>query len=617
MQKLRRYIFLNLIFSCVFSLLCFSFHADISLIALPLSLFFTAMLYLFSYKKLIKETDPRAINIVRRFFQYEPFVFITSFVLLRSGDSEIPFLQDLLSALVWTFLTLLSFLILSALSEKKVWALDKKWDEYHKNNPYVKPCGIKRLGFEIFEWLDALIQAVFTIVLINIFLFQLYEIPSESMVPAFLVKDRVIVFKTFAGPNFPLSKVGLPQIESYDRGDIVVFRNPHYSDDRKSEVKTFLSQFVYMCTLTLVNINTDENGELKADPLVKRVAGLPGEQLMLVDGELYSRKKGTAFKATKDSSYACWNVASDKSLYDLNKGKLKIEKFPLSGISREEVESTSGLTLADAVEIENSFMNMTEEVESMRKKLNLESAKLECLSLAKKFSNYAKVSESKSHVKDLIPSEYLLVNSLFDSSNLNSMLVRLRQLDGGSQWFYEYLNSWHKNLSNLDSYNEVDEQGNLILEGPSLIGGNLYTDSLLRLNVMMKLTTGRIMISKLDGNISLLKESVKTLEKLCNYIVRMDQRNMGLFPPDDISGKHNYIPKDSYFMMGDNRYNSLDMRHSYEIKDKALTEFDEYSIRYYSNLSPQYVNKSKILGKASFRFWPVNRIGFPEKPLRK
>ena len=106
------------------------------------------------------------------------------------------------------------------------------------------------------------------VLLVNIFIFQLYEIPSESMVPEFLIKDRVVVFKTPSGPKFPLSDVGLPAFRSYKRGDIVVFRNPHYETTRKSEVKTLFLR-LFMLTFTKVNLNVDEYGEMKADPLVK------------------------------------------------------------------------------------------------------------------------------------------------------------------------------------------------------------------------------------------------------------------------------------------------------------------------------------------------------------
>ena len=44
---------------------------------------------------------------------------------------------------------------------------------------------------------------------------QLYEIPSESMVPTFLVKDKVFVSKIDCGPKFPLTDVGLPDFRKY------------------------------------------------------------------------------------------------------------------------------------------------------------------------------------------------------------------------------------------------------------------------------------------------------------------------------------------------------------------------------------------------------------------
>ena len=589
MKKLTVFIFANLLLAGLFSALSLSFHADVSAIAFPLSLIFTLLLAYVSIFKFLKSQDAKHLDAVRRFFQYEPFVFITAFVLQRAGQFGMPRIMDLCSAIVWVLITISSFLIQFFLSEKRVYAYNENWMKYHQDHPRKKAHGLKRVGIEILEWVDALVQAVFTIVLLNIFVFQLYEIPSESMVSTFLIGDRVAVMKTLAGPKFPLTDVGLPYVQEYKRGDVVVFRNPHYASDRKNEVKTFLSQFVYMITLTFVKTNTDENGRLKADPLVKRVTGEPGEQLMMMDGNLYARTKDSAFTlVSADSDWAVWNLNGLPRAT-----KQKVKEIPFSQEIWEDTLQT----------------------EEERRNLDLVSAKLECRSLTERFNELTGKDGSSELSSSLFSAEELFPYNMF--TRIDDFTYRLMTVDGGDAWFEHYMNDWYDGMENLASYHE-----NQIVVGSHLVGGDLYTDSKFRLNLMAKLIFGRLVVRNLEmidehldsskwGNDVKRMDYIDAAQRLVNYIALMDQRNMGLFPANDDKGNPSYIPENCYFMMGDNRYNSLDMRHSYSQTLVPLYENDPYSVRYYTSLEPQYVNRARILGKASLRIWPLNRFGTP------
>jgi hypothetical protein len=103
------------------------------------------------------------------------------------------------------------------------------------------------------------------------------------------------------------------------------------------------------------------------------------------------------------------------------------------------------------------------------------------------------------------------------------------------------------------------------------------------------------------------------------YMAYFDLRAFPEFPAGD-----EYLGKDSFFLMGDNRYGSLDFRliHPYdgdpakrvtvtdEYYDKSLSversldSSDERSVRYQSQLKPRTLHRDRILGKVLFTFWP-------------
>lgn len=142
----------------------------------------------------------------------------------------------------------------------------------------------RTLKGELLSWLDAIVFAVFFVLLINQFIFQLFMIPSPSMVETLMIKDRVFVSKTSYGIEmYP----GGPKILDHTtplRDEVIVFYNPEY--DSRGPFFDVLSQIIYMATFSLVNIDVDEDGNMRERLYVKRAAALGGETVRFYDGEL-------------------------------------------------------------------------------------------------------------------------------------------------------------------------------------------------------------------------------------------------------------------------------------------------------------------------------------------
>lgn len=173
---------------------------------------------------------------------------------------------------------------------------------------------------KIMEWVDAISFALVAVWIINTFFFQNYQIPSSSLEKTLLVGDFLLVSKMSYGTrapmtplSFPLAQHTLPVlgIKSYldkpqvkyqrfkgtgtiQRDDIVVFNYP--AGDTVALKKQ--DQDYY----TLVEIdpngrngvwsNKAQYGDIVYRPVdrrenyVKRVIGLPGETLQIIDNQV-------------------------------------------------------------------------------------------------------------------------------------------------------------------------------------------------------------------------------------------------------------------------------------------------------------------------------------------
>lgn len=184
--------------------------------------------------------------------------------------------------------------------------------------------------------------------------------------------------------------------------------------------------------------------------------------------------------------------------------------------------------------------------------------------------------------------------------NVQQITSNIIYKTGGLDWFEKFMTSWIENKNRNRDY---------------------YQQSNFTLNVMTKLTFGEMVLryaQLLDSGVNFsslnndeqIKSYFQKAETLNWYIqMLLDERNMPLFPENDSNENPQYIPENCYFMMGDNRFNSLDLRHSYEQTLKPLCNDDKMSVSYYSMMSPQYINKKYIIGKPVFRFWPLARFG--------
>lgn len=574
----------------LFSVFQLHFTFGASLLAFFIGIIFTVFLAFFTLHTLNGLYKKEILTVIIKLYQYVPFILLIAFIFRHVGGKSLAYALDLIIVLLWVCATVSAQFVLYYLNPKRVLQknpiLKEKWGSVEKK----KRRGIVKGVFELFDWIDAFIQAIFTVALINIFIFQLYEIPSESMVPEFLIKDRVIGLKTLSGPRFPLSEVGLPPLKTYKRGDILIFSNPHYKNDKNNKFQTFISQLVYMLTFTTVNLNVDDNGQLKADPLVKRVTGVGGEQLFMQDGILYSRtKKSDHFEVVSDDAlWAEWNVAGLPS--DLRK---KVQRIPIPSQNYEKMLK----------------------IEKNRQNFDLAFAQKESLRLIEKFKtikqklNGGATTDSYSQLLSK-NTENLYVIYFFN--NINTLVRKLYTQDEMGLWFENFVQSWHE-------FKDID----------FFVQGDLYEKAMFVQNVQLKLAfaqfavrIGELLTSQIDDNQfsddAELQKIIANINDLLFYIVSInDMRNMPLFPANNNSGEAQYIPHKHYFMMGDNRFNSLDMRHSYTDTERALTRFDKQSFTYMSNIEQQYIGSEDVTGSPILRFLPTDRFGIPGHTAKK
>lgn len=136
----------------------------------------------------------------------------------------------------------------------------------------------KRLLRESIDLIKVLAIALFLAWNIRAILFSPYLIPSESMVPTFLVGDYVLVTKYdygWSSSSYDLLRYYEPQSRLFEnmpeRGDVIVFKTP--SDTNRSE------------------------------DYIKRLVGLPGDRIQVRGGVLYINRKPVVRRRLEDFTW--------------------------------------------------------------------------------------------------------------------------------------------------------------------------------------------------------------------------------------------------------------------------------------------------------------------------
>ena len=436
----------------------------------------------------------------------------------------------------------------------------------------------------LLDWVDAIAFAAIAVILINIFIFQLYVIPSESMVPGFFINDRPFTTKLTMGPRLPLTEWRLPFVSKIKRGDIVTISNPRYPENHEVNVKKQLSQFVYMLTFTAVNIDRLPDGSQKNDPLVKRVVGVPGEKLMMVDDILYARTKADAdFHAVEDDrKWARTDLWKEDAARRAKIRTLPIDERGRAVLTAWDEKKNGADPAALGAELRGLSARMTALAASLRgahepvTTMSITDLRDEAVA-GTASSGAAYLSGLGADGVDLS----LALAAI--RSHVAASALATYALDGAAVSILPAADPYERGTRNLDLLIKVNLLERIVRDLELLAGGADF---------------GAI---GTDAKLATLTDD--SLE-LRTYLGYYDARNFPAFPAGDA-----YLGPTEYFAMGDNRYNSLDFRFQERMVDRALDSADPSSIRYRSLLAPFALDRKFIEGKASFILWPPSRIG--------
>ena len=193
------------------------------------------------------------------------------------------------------------------------------------------------------NWIDDILFALIAVYIINIFIFQNYQIPSSSLEKTLLVGDYLFVSKLSYGPRVPNTPISFPLVQntlpilnckSYlewpnwgykrvkglgqvKRNDIVVFNFPAGDTVTLNVTNPDYYSLISRHGREGVRLNKATFGDIiyrpvdKRENYVKRCVGMPGDSLQIVNNQIYI--DGKVLENTKNVQFVYY-VETDGTL---------------------------------------------------------------------------------------------------------------------------------------------------------------------------------------------------------------------------------------------------------------------------------------------------------------
>lgn len=140
------------------------------------------------------------------------------------------------------------------------------------------------------EWSDAIVFAAIAAIFLRTFFFQMYKIPTTSMVPTLMPGDKIFVSKLTYGPKIPFTSFRIKGFRKPQRGEVIVFVPPH---DRK---KAYIKRLIGLAGdhIILREGNVYVNGKIAVDPEIARNYyynqgdyGKEGKEIIVPEGKYF------------------------------------------------------------------------------------------------------------------------------------------------------------------------------------------------------------------------------------------------------------------------------------------------------------------------------------------